>query len=91
MLIFCSTILNLWVESGEINIYNGANTTITRITDRYHSYYYKKKKLNTTKKVVVITTNVVIIGVIATTKKSMQVVVINSEAISLCNTKFSLQ
>ena len=51
----------------------------------------QEKRLNTTKKVIAITTNVVVIGVIAMTKKSMQVVVINSEAIGLCNTIFSLQ
>ena len=39
------------------------------------------------KKVVAITTNVIVIGIIATTKKSMQAVVINSEAIGLCNTR----
>ena len=43
------------------------------------------------KKVVAITTNVVVIGVNATTKKLMQAIVINSEAIGLCNTRFSLQ
>ena len=46
---------------------------------------------NTMKKVIAITTNVIVIGVIATIKKLMQAVVINSEAIDLCNTKFSLQ
>ena len=51
----------------------------------------QEKRLNTTKKVVAITTNVVVIGVIATTKKFMQAVVINSEVIGLCNTRFSLQ
>jgi len=34
--------------------------------------------------------NLIAIGVIAITKKSMQAVVINSEAIGLCNTRFSL-
>ena len=48
----------------------------------------KKKKLNTTKKVVAITTNVIVIKCIATTKRSMQVIVIKSEAIGLCNTRF---
>ena len=43
------------------------------------------------KKVIAITTNVVVIGVIAMTKKSMQAVIINSEAIGLCNTIFLLQ
>ena len=51
----------------------------------------QEKRLNTTKKFVTITTNVVAIGVIPMTKKSMQAVVINSEAIGLCNTRFSLQ
>ena len=51
----------------------------------------QEKRLNTTKKFVTITTNVVAIGVIPMTKKSMQAVVINSETIGLCNTKFSLQ
>ena len=51
----------------------------------------QEKGLNTTKKVVAITTNVVVIGVIATTKKLMQAIVINSEVIGLCNTRFSLQ
>ena len=43
------------------------------------------------KKVVAITTNIIVIGVIAMTKNSMQAIVINSEVIDLCNTKFSLQ
>ena len=43
------------------------------------------------KKVVAITTNVIVIGVIVMTKKSMQAIVINSEVIDLCNTRFSLQ
>ena len=51
----------------------------------------QEKRLNTTKKFVAITINVVVIGVIATTKKSMQAVVINSETIGLCNTRFLLQ
>ena len=53
-------------------------------------YILQEKRLNTTKKFVAITINVVVISVIATTKKSMQVVVINSEVIDLCNTRFSL-
>ena len=57
----------------------------------YLSPITTRKRLNTVKKVVAITINVVVIGVIATTKKSMQAVVINSEAIDLCNTRFSLQ
>ena len=51
----------------------------------------QEKMLNTTKNVVAKTTNTVVIGVIATTKKSKQAVIINYEAIGLCNTKFSLQ
>ena len=51
----------------------------------------QEKRLNTTKKVAAITTNVVVIGVIAKTKRSIQTVVINSEAIGLCNARFSLQ
>ena len=51
----------------------------------------QEKRLDTTKKVVAITTNVIVRGVIATIKKLMQAVVINSEAIGLCNTRFSLQ
>ena len=43
------------------------------------------------KKVIAITTNVIVIGVIATIKNSMQAVLINSEAIGLCNIRFSLQ
>ena len=43
------------------------------------------------KKFIAITTNVIVIGVIATIKKSMQAVVIKSEAIGLCNTRFLLQ
>ena len=62
------------------------------VCEKYFSKYaIQEKRLNTTKKVVAITTNVIVIGVIVTTKKSMQGVVINSEAIGLCNTKFSLQ
>ena len=51
----------------------------------------QEKRLITMKKVVTITTNVIVIGVIVMTKKSMQAIVINSEAIGLCNTKFSFQ
>ena len=62
------------------------------VCEKYFSKYaIQEKRLNTTKKVVAITANVVVIGVIAKTKKSMQTIVINSEAIGLCNARFSLQ
>ena len=54
-------------------------------------WHQKKKRLNTTKYVIAITTNVIVIGVVATTKNSMQAVVLNSKAIGLCKTRFSLQ
>ena len=47
----------------------------------------QENRLDTTKEVVAITTNVIVIGVIAMIKKLIQVVVINSEAIGLCNTR----